>query len=110
TDSKSNPMRQPPFPNPVYSAQYFGTVVQDPTLNNPLPVLHLFITDASINGANNDNLGRYLCSVHYLGEFYDNIGINRHGQSSAGFPQKSYDLDFDSDHHFRWNVNEPRVS
>src|SRR5205085_10226615 len=93
TDSQNNLMRQPPFPNPFYSAQYFGAVVQDPALNNPLPVLHLFITAANLSGASSDNLGRYQCSIYYLGELYDNIGINRHGQSSADFPKKSYDLD-----------------
>ena len=110
TDTQNNLMRDPPFADPLNSAQYYGAVVQNPTLTNPLPVLHLFITDANMNGANGDSLGRYPCSVYYLGEFYDNSGINRHGQSSAGFPKKSYDLSFNSDHHFLWDVNEKRVS
>src|SRR5207244_3449945 len=103
TDTQGDLTRNPPFPDRLLSAQYFGAVVQNPALINPLPVLHLFITDANLNLANNDNLGRYPCSVYYLGEFYDNIGINRHGQSSAGFPKKSYDLGFDPGHHFRWD-------
>jgi hypothetical protein len=109
TDSQNNLMRQPPFPNPQFSAQYYGTVVQDPALTNPLPVLHLFITDVNLNAANNDSVGRYLCSISFLGDFYDNVGINRHGQSSAGFPKKSYDVDFDPDHHFLWSPDAKRV-
>ena len=111
TDSQNSLTRQPPFPDPAFSAQYFGTVVQNPALTNPLPVLHLFIPPATLNAANNDNFGRYQCTISYLGEFYDNIGINRHGQSSAGadFLKKSYDLDFDPDHHFLWNPDAKRV-
>jgi len=108
-DTQANLSRQPPFPNPTFSAQYFGAVVQNPSLTNPLPVLHLFITDANLTSANNNDLARYPCSIYYLGEFYDNLGINRHGQSSTGFPKKSYDIDFNADHHFLWDPNEKRV-
>lgn len=109
TDSLNTLMREPPFPNAIYSSQYYGTVVRNPGLTNPLPVLHLFIPDATLNSAGNDSVGRYPASVFYLGELYDNIGMNRHGQSSAGFPKKSYDLDFNPDHHFLWNPSEKRV-
>ncbi len=101
--------RQPPFPNATFSAQYFGAVVQNSTLTNPLPVLHLFITEANLTTANNNGTARTPCSLYWLGEFYDNVGINQHGQSSSGFPKKSYDVDFNADHHFKWNINEPRV-
>jgi hypothetical protein len=101
--------RQPPFPHPTYSSQYFGAVVKNPALTNPLPVLHIFIPANTLGSANNDNNGRYPCSLYWLGEFYDNVGINRHGQSSSGFPKKSYDIDFNADHHFKWDPNEERV-
>lgn len=108
-DTQSRLMRQPPFPHPQFSSQYFGAVVKNPALTSPLTVLHLFITDANLNNANNNQAGRYAASLYYLGEFYDNIGLNRHGQSSQGFPKKSYDLDFNSDHGFRWHPDEGRV-
>ena len=105
----TNATRDPLFAD-NFSSQYNGAVVANPALTNPLPVLHLFITPANLSQADNNDSARTPCSVYYLGEFYDNIGMNRHGQSSQGFPKKSYDLDFNSDHHFRWNPKEPRVT
>jgi hypothetical protein len=101
--------RLPASSNSINAPAYFGTVVLNPSLVNPLPVLHLFIPDATLNQANGDSAGRYACSISYLGEFYDNIGINRHGQSSAGFPKKSYDLDFNPGSNFKWKEGEARV-
>ncbi len=107
-DVRTNLMRQPAYQTPTGSPQYFGTIVHvDQT--NGLPLFHLFIPEATLNAANNDSAGRYPCSVYYLGEFYDNCGINRHGQSSAGFPKKSYDIDFNPGHNFKWKEGEDRV-
>lgn len=108
-DTQASLTRQPAFPHQLFSSQYFGAVVKNPALTNPLEVLHFFITDANLTAANNAQDGRFPCSVYFLGEFYDNISINRHGQSSQGFPKKSYDMDFNSDHNFRWDPNERRV-
>jgi hypothetical protein len=111
TDTAAKATRAPPFPDPINSEQFYGTICFNPSLTNPLPVLHLFITDANLNSANNNQAGRYPCSLYYLGEFYDNVGLNRHGQSSqsAEFLRKSYDIDFNPDHHFRYAAGEPRV-
>lgn len=109
TDSQANSSRQPPFPHALFSSQYFGTVVRNPAVTTRLDVLHMFVTEANLNSANSQQDGRYPCSLYFLGEFYDNIGMNRHGQSSQGFPKKSYDLDFNSDHGFRWKLGEARV-
>ena len=49
-------------------------------------------------------------SAYYEGEFYDNILFSLHGQSSAGFPKKSYNIDFNRTQHFRWSTNAPRVA
>ncbi len=108
-DTQGNSTREPRFSDPTQSSQYFGTVVQNPSLTNPLPVLHLFITPANLTSANGNSTVRAPCSIYYLGEFYDNIGINRHGQSSSGFPKKSYDIDFNGDHHFNPGPGIPRV-
>ena len=109
TDTNNALMRQPPFPHAQFSSQYFGTVVKNPALTNPLQVMHLFITPANLNSANNNQNGRFACSIYFLGEFYDNLGLNRHGQSSQGFPKRSYDIDFNADHAFRWDPNQDRV-
>ncbi|HXG46422.1 MAG TPA: CotH kinase family protein, partial [Methylomirabilota bacterium] len=111
TDSSNVVSRLPSYQNTNNSPQYFGTVVKDPSLVNPLPVVHLFIPQTTLNNVHNDSLGRYPASIYFLGEFYDNIGINRHGQSSAGgdFLRKSYDLDFNPGNLFKWKEGEDRV-
>ena len=107
-DSVNNLTRQPPLGDTNNSSIYFGTVVKDSSLTNPLPVLHWFIPF---------NLGSQLdsggvaarCSLYWHGEFYDNVRFTRHGQSSTGFRKKSYNIDFNSDHHFAWADGERRV-
>ncbi|HON08973.1 MAG TPA: hypothetical protein PLW02_12825, partial [Verrucomicrobiota bacterium] len=64
---------------------YLGTVIENPSLTNPLPVFHWFIQSP---GAADTDAGTR-CSVFYDGIFYDNVYINIHGQSSRGFPKKS---------------------
>ncbi len=97
--------RSPTYLDPLNSPQYEGTVVADPSLNNPLPVLHWFIENPS---AANSNTGAR-CSLFYDGEFYDNVSIYLHGQSSRGFPKKSYNVDFNPGHNFKWAPGEPRA-
>src|SRR6266498_825948 len=81
-----------------------GATTLIPQTNN-LPILHWFIS--SPTGADTTTGSR--ASLFYLGEFYDNVGMNLHGQSSAGFPQKSYDIDFHRGYNFRWALGEKRV-
>jgi hypothetical protein len=108
TDAAGRMSRFPPFRNPAESPQYCGTVVADPSLKNPLPVLHWFIQDQYLAAANTD--AGTQCSIFYNGEFYDNVWVNIHGQSSRGFPKKSYDFDFHPGYNFRWAPGERRVS
>ncbi len=104
-DTAGRETRLPPFRNPQNAPQYCGTVVADSSLRNPLPVLHWFIQNP---GAANSDAGTR-CSLFYDGEFYDNVWINIHGQSSRGFPKKSYDIDFHPGHNFKWAPGEPRA-
>ena len=97
--------RSPAYADPLNSPQYHGTVVQNPSLTNPLPVLHWFIQNP--NAANTSAGTR--CTLFYDGEFYDNVGIDVHGQSSRGFPKKSYDVDFHPGHNFKWAPGRPRA-
>jgi hypothetical protein len=105
TDSFGGNSRLPSFVEPQNSPEYFGTVVWNASLTNPLPVLHWFIQNP---GAADNDVGTR-CSLFYEGEFYDNLGINLHGQSSRGFPKKSYDVDFHPGHNFKWKEGEPRA-
>ncbi|NQT00460.1 MAG: CotH kinase family protein [Planctomycetes bacterium] len=105
TDTAGRKSRFPAYIDQLNSPQYCGTVVKDPNLTNPLPVLHWFIREPQ---AANSNAGTR-CALFYDGEFYDNVGINIHGQSSRGFPKKSYDIDFHPGYNFKWEPGQPRA-
>lgn len=105
TDTAGRKSRFPAYTDPLNSPQYCGTVVDDPNLTNPLPVLHWFIRYPQ--AANTDAGTR--CTLFYDGEFYDNVWINIHGQSSRGFPKKSCDIDFHPGHNFKWAPGQPRA-
>ncbi|MGE5294971.1 MAG: CotH kinase family protein, partial [Solirubrobacterales bacterium] len=105
SDATGRTSRFPAFRDPLNSPQYDGTIIADPSLKNPLPVLHWFIQNP--DAANTDTGTR--CSIFYDGEFYDNVGINIHGQSSRGFPKKSYDIDFNPGRSFQWAEDQPRA-
>ncbi len=84
----------PLFLEPLGSPEWFGTVVADPShAASPLDVWEWFVQNPG--AANTGNGTR--CSVWIEGEFYDNVKVNRRGQSSAGYPRKSYKFDFNPD-------------
>lgn len=104
-DDKGLTNRWPPFRESRNSPQYLGTVIADPSLTNPLPVLHWFIqTPSSADGTAGSR-----CAVYWNGTLYDNVFANLHGQSSQGFPKKSYNIDFNTGYHFRYAENETPV-
>jgi hypothetical protein len=105
TDTAGRRSRFPAYIDPLNSPQYCGTIAEDPSLTNPLPVLHWFILKPQ--AANSDAGTR--CSLFYDGEFYDNVLMNIHGQSSRSFPKKSYDIDFHPGYNFKWAPGEPRA-
>jgi|GEM_PF-320912 len=106
TDSSNFMTRLPPIGDTNNSPLYMGTVVKDPSLTNPLPVLHWFIERL---GNLNSGSESVKCQIHYLGQFYDNVTFGRHGQSSGGFNMKSYNVDFNPGHNFRYAEDKPRV-
>ena len=106
TDTSGNITTDPRYPDPVDSPRYYGTIAADPsTVSSRLPVMHWFVANA---GAANNRSGTR-SSLYFEGEFYDNILTDLHGQSTSGFPKKSYDFDFNSGARFRWQEGERRV-
>jgi hypothetical protein len=101
-DTDGNSSRWPLHPDPRDSEAYQGTIVTDPSIQSALPVVQLFVENVS--AANTSSGTR--ASLYYDGELYDNLHISVHGQSSRGFPKKSYNLDFTSDHRFKYRPNE----
>lgn len=105
-DREGHELRWPEFADTRNSPQYHGTVVANPALTETrLPVLHWFIERPT--AADSDTPAR--CSLYFAGEFYDNTGVTVHGQSTRGFPKKSYDFDFNPGYKFQWSPDAPRV-
>ncbi len=105
-DTAGRGSRQPQFPDPRDSPEYFGTIAEDASvLGSRLPVFHWFTS--SPGGATTTNGSRG--SVYFLGQFYDNIQADRHGQSTGGFPKKSYDFDFNKGDRFKYREGAARV-
>jgi hypothetical protein len=105
-DNAARTTRFPTFQTTNNTPEYLGTIVYLEQTNN-LPILHMFI----VNPLQANNATGTKCSLFFNGEFYDNLGINLHGQSSSGFAvdKKSYDIDFHPEHNFRWKEGQPRV-
>ena len=107
TDTLGRSGRFPSFNDAKNSPEYLGAVVTDGSLTNPLPVLHLFVQNPAL--ATND-LGTR-CSVFYDGEFYDNVFVNLHGQTTAlVFSKKSLTINLNTGYKFRWSSSQPRVN
>lgn len=96
-DTMGDSSRLPLFPDPLDSPEYFGTIAEDPSVDSSnLPIFHWFTSSPSGATTNSGSRG----SVYYLNQFYDNIQADRHGQSTGGFPKKSYDFDFNKGDRF----------
>lgn len=106
TDSQGSQTKEPAFHDPLNSPQYYGTVSPDGGIQTALSVFHWFTT--SPGGA--ETLTGSRGSVYYGGEFYDNVLFSLHGQSSASFPKKSYNIRFNPTQRFLWSTNAARVA
>jgi len=104
TDTQGQSLRLPAFSDPVNSPEYFGTVIFLPQTNN-LSVLHWFMQ----NPASADSDAGTRGSLFYLGQFYDNIAADLHGQSSRGFPKHSYDISFNTGYPFSYDLKAAPV-
>ncbi len=99
TDVRTNSSRWPLFTDPTSTAQYLGTIVDPTNLTSRLPIFHLFIDPANQAAADSQSGSR--CSFFYDGEFYDNIGINLRGNTTAGYVKKSHHYEFNREHLLR---------
>ena len=106
TDDGGASVTDPPFPDPLNSPQYHGTIVDDPsTASSRLEVFHWFPVSAANAGTIAGDRG----SVWHLGEFYDNVRAKLRGQSTSGFAKKSHAFDFARDQRFRYHPDRSRV-
>lgn len=106
-DNQGNITKYPAYADPLDSPQYFGTVALNAaTASSQLPVFEWFVESAPANGP---TAAAFRGCCYYLNRFYDNIGHQIHGQTSSGFPKKSYDFDSNGDHRFIWKEGERAV-
>ncbi|XAL98698.1 CotH kinase family protein [Phycisphaeraceae bacterium D3-23] len=108
-DTSGQTSRAPFFDDQVgndQSAQYFGTVVTDPSVTTVLPVFTIFVEDP--NAARTDAGTR--ASVFYDGEFYDNVYIRRRGFTTANWNKRKFKIDFNKGDDFRYSDDAPRVT
>ena len=107
-DSAATPVSRtdPPYRDTTDNDQYYGTVTLDGISTSQLPIMHWFVQNAAASQTD----GGTRCSLFFLGNFYDNVFVGLHGQSSAGFPvqKKSHDFNFNEDNRFLWNPNQDR--
>jgi len=96
--------RLPFFLTPT-SEEYYGTVVNDPSINTNIPVFHWFTQ----NPAAADTRAGARCSLFANGEFYDNMFVRLRGDSSSGRLKKPHEFKFNSEHHFNYRPGRERV-
>ncbi|MEY2408490.1 MAG: hypothetical protein QOF48_1160, partial [Verrucomicrobiota bacterium] len=105
-DSLNQSTRFPSYLDADNSPQYLGTVVSNPVLTNPLPVLHFFVQNPTL--ATNATGTR--CSLFWDGEFYDNVEVNLHGQTTAfAFAKRSMNFNLNTGYRIRPQAGEARV-
>ena len=106
TDVLNNSSRFPAYQDPQNSPEYLGTVVFNPALTNPLPVVHFFVQNPTLA----TNYAGTRCSVFWDGEFFDNIGVDLHGQTTwRVFNKRSMDFNLNTGYKLRWKRGEARV-
>jgi hypothetical protein len=105
-DAEGSVSRDPLFPYRDNSPEYYGTVVQDPSIHTALPVMQWFVEDVAASERDGGTRG----SVYFLGEFYDNVAIHRRGGSTAGAAKKHFKFRFNRGYKFRYADGGPRVN
>lgn len=115
-DTEGNFSRWPLFTSPSASAEYLGTMIDDPSVTSKLPIVYLFAPPTVLQpgpdatpqiGADSQAGARV--SLFHDGEFYDNIHMELRGNSTAGFQKKSHRLNFNREHLFKHSAPGPRL-
>lgn len=104
-DGAGRTARSPAFRDPLQSPEYYGTMVADPSVVTPLPVLYWF-AETPLNA--NFPAGTR-CSLWYRGEFYDNVWVHPRGSPwTTAWKKKHYKFDFNPGCFFRLDPRLPR--
>jgi hypothetical protein len=88
--------------------EYFGTMIVDDSVDSQLPVLYWFLAPGTEQASRTRTGTR--ASVYFAGQLYDNVFVRVRGGTTASLSKNSYKIDFNPDHHFRFDPALPRVS
>ncbi len=105
-DTAGNASRDPLFLFPTKSPEYYGTVVQDPGVVTPLPVVWWFVENVAGSETRTGARG----SVYFRGQFYDNVLIHIRGGSTAGVAKKHFKIHFNPGYKFQYRQSGPQVN
>jgi hypothetical protein len=100
-----NTSKMPLFLDPLNSPEYHGTVPFDPRITSQLPIMRRFVENPAGTETRTGTRGAFF----FNGEFYDNIFTRIRGGSAPLWPKKSYKIEFNDGHHFRFRDDVPRV-
>ncbi|NLK41624.1 MAG: hypothetical protein GX298_06180, partial [Planctomycetes bacterium] len=104
-DAAGRLTRDPLFPHPTDSPQYYGTVISDPNVTSQIPVFEWFVENVWASETRSGSRG----SLYYNGRFYDNVFIRIRGGSTAGMPKRHFKFDFNRGFNFIYDDNTPSV-
>ncbi|MBN1123676.1 MAG: lamin tail domain-containing protein, partial [Sedimentisphaerales bacterium] len=100
-DAEGIVSREPMFLLSDNSPEYFGTVVQNPTITTNLSIFQYFVQNTSLEGTRTGTR----CSVFYLDEFYDNVFVRLRGGNTT----HGRKFAFNDGRFFRFSPDQPRV-
>lgn len=106
TDAQGRSSRFPAYQDPQNSPEYQGTVVFNPALTNGLPVLNFFVQ----NQVAATNFTGTRGSLFWDGEFFDNVKVSGHGQTTwRVFPKRGMNFNLNTGYKLQWKRGEDRV-
>ena len=109
TDNAAAANTDPPYLDTLDNEEYFGTVTQDGITTSQIPVMHWWISDTDLTNLEAADNNYTRTPVFYLGRFYDKVRMDRHGQSTAGFAKKSFNMNFSQDNKLIWELGSQRI-
>ncbi|MEN6308934.1 MAG: lamin tail domain-containing protein [Anaerohalosphaeraceae bacterium] len=101
SDTKNDQTREPAYLLAENSPRYYGTVVNDPSMQTNLPVFKYFLQSPSLE----DTETGTRCSVFFLDQFYDNVLIKHRG----GYTTSGRKIHFNDGYHFMFDPNYEQV-
>ncbi|GAG35209.1 unnamed protein product, partial [marine sediment metagenome] len=105
-DIENQTSRNPLFPYPDNSPEYYGTVTANPSIDTQMALMEWYVENVGAS----ETTGGTRCSLYSNGEFYDNIEIHIRGGSTENKPKKHFKFLFNRGYKFRYSPDAPRVN